>query len=308
METAKAILENPARTVARGPKPKTWTAVGLVQCSVRGSKPASPPSSTTVKRKTYRYEKLRCPKHAGDRNDGVTHPSIRTEKAEHELAELVFMKLEALAHSPEQSESADLTALRVKHAELARKRQVQQEIAEAPGADVSAARKRIAELGLKLADADTAITAAVASDTRASLHAREASTDYGDWATAEATKVFPRWEERWAAFPVRSVRISCGHCSSQSPSCGGRKPPTTHKPRERGRANGRQGVLVSAVVIYLPNFHMLYAQHLRAAVLRFVEKLLQKLSRALFSLQIRGALFGDVLVVARHVGALAIER
>jgi hypothetical protein len=106
----------------------------------------------------------------------------------------------ALTTAPTDSPDArdDAAPLRVERAELSRKRARAQTMAEAEGADLEAALKRIAELGRSIADLDQRITDAVAADSRATLAevARVALLE-GPLTLVMGRAVFPNWLPKW---------------------------------------------------------------------------------------------------------------
>lgn len=157
-----AILTDPSRRPVRGPKPQQWTAMGLVTCGVCGSRLEQIGTRDKSKRA------LRCAKEG--RDVPGRHPIIQADILEAEIADRTVMHLmELVAHgalTPDDSESAEATALRVQLAELGRQRLVAQQLALAPGADVDAAMRMIAELGAQFEAVEERLNIAIASNER----------------------------------------------------------------------------------------------------------------------------------------------
>jgi hypothetical protein len=186
------ILENPERKPKRGPK-VMHIATGVVTCSVCGS--------AMRYRNSYegREPRYQCTREKLAVRDNLQHPTIADRYLERLLAFEVFEQL----HRGDTAESADEAApLRAERAELARRRKVQQTLAEMPGADLEAIGKRLAELGRDIDDLDARISEAVSADARVSLIAiaREALTDWNGTGPIRAV-VEPQhsWLSRWDA-------------------------------------------------------------------------------------------------------------
>lgn len=195
-EAMHAILEHPDRKPKRGPK-VAHVGSGVVVCSVCGSAMRfHAPKQGRAPRYICTREKLAV-------RDRLRHPTMLETDLERVLAESVFMSLTRVEHTDAPADEA--APLRVKRAELARRRKVQQDLAELPGADLEATAKRLAELGRDIADLDTSVAEVVAADSRATLLevAREAIVELEFGALAVMGKtVFPRWLPKWEGLAI----------------------------------------------------------------------------------------------------------
>lgn len=191
-----AILEHPDRKPSRGPK-VAHVGSGVVLCSVCGSAMRfhSPGNG-----RSPRYV---CTRERQVERDGLVHPTMLESDLEQVLAEAVFMALTSAR--PEVVETDDAAPLRVRRAELARRRTVAQQMAELEGADIAAASRRIRELGGEIAALDEQIAALVLADSRATLAegARSALVDLPGLGVAiMGASVFPRWLPGWKSTPT----------------------------------------------------------------------------------------------------------
>ncbi|HWU45225.1 MAG TPA: recombinase family protein [Humibacter sp.] len=194
-EAMRAILEHPDRTPKRGPK-VAHVASGVVVCSVCGSAMRfHTPGKDRAPRYTCTREKLAV-------RDNLQHPTILRDDLERLLAEAVFM---ALTQAKEvDSTEDDAAPLRVERAELARRRKVQQDLAELPGADLEATAKRLRDLGQQIEGLDGRIAESVAADSRASLMAtaREALDPREGFEAVHGAAAFPAWLPKWDGMPI----------------------------------------------------------------------------------------------------------
>lgn len=193
-EAARAIMEHPDRKPKRGPK-VAHVGSGVVVCSVCGSAMRF----QTPGRGATKYV---CTRERLPVRDRLQHPTILETDLERILAEAVFMALTDTDSGDANGD--DAAPLRVERAELARKRAVAQLMTEAEGADVTAALKRVAELGRDIADLDARITEVVAADSRATLlaTAREALVEHAFGTAIMGLTVLPRWLPKWEGMAV----------------------------------------------------------------------------------------------------------
>jgi hypothetical protein len=94
----------------------------------------------------------------------MTHPTMRIEYAEKEMAFQVLARLSILAnHGVEFSSTKPTKKIQIELAELRRQRDLAQELALEPGANVPALKAKIADLGVQIDDLqiehDTAVSA-----------------------------------------------------------------------------------------------------------------------------------------------------
>lgn len=194
-ESMRSILEHPDRKPKRGPK-VAHVGSGVVECSVCGSAMRFHTPGRGAARYVCTRERLAV-------RDNLEHPTILESDLERMLAGAVFMHL--TMEDNDDAATDDTAPLRVDRAELARRRKVQQELAEMPGADLDVAAKRILELGQQIDNLDAKIAALVAADSRASLlaAAREALTEIDDGIVFIAgASMFPKWLPRWEATAI----------------------------------------------------------------------------------------------------------
>jgi site-specific DNA recombinase len=157
-EAVVAILANPSRLPRRGPKPTRTSATGLVRCAVCGSY-----LQQTAARGGVRA--MRCARE-GRIVEG-RHPSMTVEAIETQLAERALVAVLNRVRSGDEVNAGrgEVPALRLRIAEVVRQRDVQQELAAAPGANVAMAVKEIARLGEAIRTADRELDAALSADT-----------------------------------------------------------------------------------------------------------------------------------------------
>lgn len=159
-ERVRGILENPARAPRRGPKPKRWAAIGSIRCGTCGSF-----LSQSGSRKGNGSRHLRCSPHGRPTGDWGTHPAMEVNRLDLELAMKVFLGLITTKDaSTIDAGAVSIGALRVKLAELVRRRDVVQELALSPGANLATAKRQLAELGTQISNAQAEIDTAVIQD------------------------------------------------------------------------------------------------------------------------------------------------
>lgn len=207
-EAVRAILTNPARRPRRGPKPQTWAAVGIVRCGVCGGYLSQTGAQRSGKRN------LRCaPDGRPDDARGKIHPTMDAAMLDAALSELVRAHLTPSTFSaPGATVPNPVSGLRLGLAELVRQRDVVQDLALSPGANVADAKKRIAALGQKIEAAQLELDAALASDvTSAAVDAalavmaeRAAHDDREPDADWEATS--GAWRDYWSGLSVDDRR------------------------------------------------------------------------------------------------------
>jgi hypothetical protein len=207
-EAVRAILQNPARRPRRGPKPKTWAAVGTVRCGVCGSYLSQTGAQRSGKRN------MRCaPDGRPDDARGKVHPTMDAAMLDDALSELVRVRLTPSTFtSPGSATPSPVSGLRVALAELVRQRDVVQDLALSPGANVASAKKKLAALGEQIDAAQTELDAALASDvTSAAVDAALAvmvergqhddRDPAADWYSTSAA-----WRAYWSGLSVEDRR------------------------------------------------------------------------------------------------------
>jgi site-specific DNA recombinase len=202
-DQAKAILENPARAPRRGPKPTTWAAIGSVRCGTCGGY-----LSQTATRKADGKRHLRCsPNGRPSGFEGQRHAAMEAVSMDVQLRTIVLAKLvgRGLSGKGYKGDSAPVTPIRVKLAELARQRDLAQDLMFTPGANVPAAKKKLATLADAIDTAQAELDAALSADTAsAALDAAMAVIANFPGGTSDREPV--EWIEYWAAIDVESQR------------------------------------------------------------------------------------------------------
>lgn len=208
-ESVRAILENPDRTPRRGPKPKTWACVGTVRCGVCGSYLSQTGAQRSGKRN------MRCaPDGRPEGFQGVRHPTMECELLDVQLRTLVMAALmgRGLAGTSEAITKGDIPLHRLRLAELVRQRDLTQELATLPGANVAAAKKKMLDLGKAIESARNELDLALSSDiaTAAVDVAMRVLRDSEDAARPddeETGGVEPTaWVEHWQSLSVDDQR------------------------------------------------------------------------------------------------------
>jgi site-specific DNA recombinase len=204
-ERVRAILENPDRVPKRGPKPRTWAAIGTVRCGVCGSYLSQTGASKFGKRS------MRCaPDSRPAHTLGERHPVMEAEALDRALSALVRVEVASphrLLDPPAQA--APVAALRLRLAEAVRRRDVQQQLADTPGANVAEALRQISKLGEEIEAARRDLDAALAADVTSAaldaalevLRARDEAEDVADLAASSAA-----WDSYWSGASVEERR------------------------------------------------------------------------------------------------------
>ena len=196
-EAVVAILTNPARAPKRGPKARKWTAGGgTVTCSVCGSR-----VDLTTNRGVASF---RCARE-GRLVEG-RHPGMQAEPLERQIAEATLARVLAMAESGDSFtvDNSEAAALRLEVAELVRQRDVQQELATWPGANLGAAKAEIGRLGDAIATKQADLDRALASDAGGGALALAADfvADMGGWSLVRGTAALEPWAAFWEGLAV----------------------------------------------------------------------------------------------------------
>ena len=203
-EAVKAILENPARAPRRGPKPTTYAAIGTVRCGGCGGYLGQSGAKGDGTRQ------LRCSPHGRPTHaPGVKHSSIRADKLDDLIRNALFIKLITTKLGTEVGEKKPLAALRLRIAELVRQRDVVQELAMTPGANVGAAKKKISSLGIEIDEAQADLDRALSTDTASAAIAlaQKAMDDAMTEGYRTGDDQAPTaWWDHWAALPIEDKR------------------------------------------------------------------------------------------------------
>lgn len=159
-DRVRAILENPARAPRRGPKGANWAATGVVRCGVCGGYLTQTQGRGGVRG-------FRCA--ADGRTASVNslrHPGITAAKLDAMLCALVWLTLHfrVIMERDVTATPAPVAALRLRVAELVRQRDVAQDLALSPGANVAHAKKKISALAGEIGHAQKALDEALAVD------------------------------------------------------------------------------------------------------------------------------------------------
>jgi DNA invertase Pin-like site-specific DNA recombinase len=205
-ETVKAILENPDRRPRRGPKPTKWAASGIVRCGVCGSYMHLTGTRDGEKRSFRCAPDSRPLDSRGKRHSTIQATALDRMISDHVGAELISLVQKGRTLSAGESRIAEL---RHQLAETQRQRDVAQELAFMPGANLATARAKLADLGSQIDGIQADLDAALAGDvaTHALARATEVVTS---WQTPEKQQqllegVFERstlWDEYWSGLSL----------------------------------------------------------------------------------------------------------
>lgn len=205
-DSAQILLGSPV-PAAHGPKPGALGS-GIVLCG-RCDSPMSNGG-----------EYYRCATKFGTtspdrsaRKSEVKHPTISRGLLERLLRERTFMRLVALSMEPEvlaEGVGEGVAALRGQIAEVSRRRDVAQELAFMPGANMALLGKQMAALQEEIARLEASVQEAVQVGTRASVHAlaRDAIRDLGEGVSAmDGPSAFVLWEPQFMGLPMGKQRL-----------------------------------------------------------------------------------------------------
>lgn len=151
-DAVKAILENPARRPKRGPEPSRWAASSVLRCATCGSFLSQRRSSTGK-------PEMRCATESRPlefQGKEHRHATMLAEPLERELRHHVGNQIMSRSFEPAGTGGAALVRERI--AGLVAERTHVQKVAMIPGADLSLAGKRLAQLAteIEVAEADLA--------------------------------------------------------------------------------------------------------------------------------------------------------
>jgi site-specific DNA recombinase len=204
-EEVRSLLENPARAPRRGPKPQTWTAIGTVRCGTCGSWLSQSNAHKSGTRD------LRCAPE-GRKASGQRHATMEAKSMEQQLSVMVFAHLFGRAGRKEEFHVSDSTipTLRVQVAELIRQRDVAQEVAMMPGANLATVKKTLSELGKAIEETQRQLDEAYGADVAtAALELASAAWDQtmkdletGNEDEYENTE----WKNHWANLSIEERR------------------------------------------------------------------------------------------------------
>ncbi len=204
-ERVVAILSNPARAPRRGPKPMRHTATGLVRCGICGSYL----QQTGLSRGGRRA--LRCAGEGRDVPAGARHPTIDADKMEGQLAEIALVRVLTLVARGERLTDArpEVSVVRMEIADLVRRRDVQQELAAAPGVNLRKAIQEIGALGLAIEAAQTKLERLLGAD--ATAEAVTLARDFVEHLDDGRIELDPRlaagpWSTYWSGQDVERRR------------------------------------------------------------------------------------------------------
>jgi site-specific DNA recombinase len=208
-DAVRAVLTNPARTPRRGPKSRSWAAIGSVKCAVCGSYVSQTGAARSGRRD------IRCsPDSRPMASRSERHPTVSAEKLERQLAVLVHVELTRRHLTGEEftSHGSRIPALQLEVTELVRQRDLAQELAFAPGANKAAALAKITRLGARIDALQHELDEAQAGDvaTRALAVAAaefERISALGDPGTDDESETgdeyqLTAWIEHWDGLPV----------------------------------------------------------------------------------------------------------
>jgi site-specific DNA recombinase len=198
-EKVRAILTNPDRAPRRGPKPMTWAAIGTVRCGVCGSYLNQTGAARNGRRS------LRCAVDSRPiETRGQRHPTMDAIALDAALSALVRVAATPRTLSSPPASPKPVAALQMQVAELVRRRDVAQELAMTPGANVPSAMREISKLGAEIEAARERLDAALASDvTAAAVDAALAVMVARDQDEEDPSAA---WDSYWSGLTVEDRR------------------------------------------------------------------------------------------------------
>lgn len=141
------------------------------------------------------------------------HPTIARHLLDRVLRERTFMRLVSLSMEPEvltEETSGEVGALRAQIAEASRRRDVAQELAFMPGANMALLGKQMASLQEEIDRLELMVREALEVGTRASVHAlaRDAIRELGEGVSLmDGHAAFMLWEPRFMDLPMEKQRL-----------------------------------------------------------------------------------------------------
>lgn len=193
-DQVKAILKNPARAPKRGPVPRVHPGLQSIVCGVCGNALSVAAHSGHL---SYRCGYQGRPGWSKD----LKHPTIRVEILDKHLSSKLFyiVAYRAMTKQDTHSPNSEIPALRLQLADLARQRDLAQEMAFLPGANIALAKKKLEALGKAIEEVDNALAEALGRDVsnaavEAAVEALKGVKTINDLPIGEEP---PEWRTHW---------------------------------------------------------------------------------------------------------------
>ncbi|WP_248242990.1 recombinase family protein [Microbacterium kunmingense] len=170
----QTLLADPSRKTSPGNQIR-FLASGIARCGVCEA------------RMVHQSGNYRC-------KDHLSHPTIKAAMLDEALKWDAFTLV-----ASQEAQGGEILTLAAELAELVRKREVQQDMATWPGANLASIRKEVARLGTEIERVESQLAALrsslIAEDVAQALRSEMTDEEGADW-----------WEAKWKELPLESKR------------------------------------------------------------------------------------------------------
>ncbi len=197
-----AILNDPSRRPKRGKVPRTSTALGVVRCGVCGGRLETTGSGPNGELG------VRCADRAP--GDVRRHPIMNVEALEKQLSEAVLARVLSMAAKGDTFTGghAEVTAMRLKLADIKRQRDREQTLGRMAGANLALVAAALADFGQQIDALNASIEAALAADASAAALAiaHDFVTNLPGHIVMRGEEALGPWAALWASTPIEQRR------------------------------------------------------------------------------------------------------